>query len=80
MNKTKKLLDKMDNCPQGDWTISQLKTLADKLEIDYRQHGTSHVTFRDRRGEKITIPAHKPIKSVYIKHFLEFIREVEHGK
>ena len=56
-----------------DWRIDDLKAVAERLNIDYRQPGTSHVTFRLASGSKITVPAHKPIKPIYIKQFLELL-------
>ena len=70
----KKTITKMRNNPR-DWRIEDLKVIADRLGIDYRQPGTSHVTFRDNEGRKLTVPAKKPIKPIYIKLFLEMIEE-----
>jgi len=64
----------MRNNPR-DWRIEDVKTIADKLGIDYRQPGTSHVTFRFKAGIKLTIPAHKPIKPIYIKQFINIVDE-----
>ena len=64
----------MRNNPQ-DWRIDDLKHIANRLGINYRQPGTSHVTFRLDNGEKLTVPAHKPIKPVYVKQFLAWIDE-----
>ncbi len=58
-----------------DWRIDDLKAIAERVGIHYRQPGTSHVTFRFSNGSKITVPAHKPIKPVYIKQFLELLDE-----
>lgn len=74
MTKKEKLLTKMRNNPQ-DWRIDDLKHIANRLGINYRQPGTSHVTFRLDNGEKLTVPAHKPIKPVYVKQFLALIDE-----
>ncbi len=52
-----------------DWRIDDLKAVAERLGIEYRQPGTSHVTFRFPNGFKVTVPAHKPIKPIYIKQF-----------
>lgn len=52
--------EKMRSNPR-DWRIEQLKSLADAHGVDYRQPGTSNVTFRHPNGVKLTIPAHKPI-------------------
>lgn len=75
MSKTEKQLDKMRNNPNG-WRIEDIKTVADRVGIDYKQPGTSHVTFRAQSGRKLTIPAHKPIKPVYVELFLELIDEL----
>lgn len=72
MSKIDKLLTKMRNNPR-DWKIEDVKAIADRFAIEYRQPGTSHVTFRASNGEKVTIPAHKPIKPVYIKLFIALI-------
>lgn len=72
MSKVEKLIIRMKNNPR-DWQIEDIKTLADRYGIEYRQPGTSHVTFRTKAGEKLTIPAHKPIKSIYVKQFLALI-------
>jgi hypothetical protein len=72
MSKIDKLLTKMRNNPR-DWKIEDIKAIADRFGIDYRQPGTSHVTFRAKLGDKVTIPAHKPIKPIYIKLFITLI-------
>lgn len=72
MSKAEKLITRMRNNPR-DWTIEDVKAIAARYKLEYRQPGTSHVTFRASTGEKITIPAHKPIKPVYIIKFLALI-------
>ncbi len=62
----------MRNNPR-DWQIEDIKAIASRFGVEYRQPGTCHVTFRAKSGEKVTIPAHKPIKPVYIKQFLALI-------
>lgn len=66
MGKIEKLIAKMRNNPH-DWNIEDVKTIANRYGLEYRQPGTSHVTFRSSTGQKLTIPAHKPIKAIYIK-------------
>ena len=75
MSKLDKLLIKMRNNPR-DWQIEDIKVLAKRFGIEYRQPGTSHVTFRANNGEKVTIPAHKPIKPIYVKLFIALINEL----
>lgn len=79
MSRIEKQLQALKNNPKGDWGIEQLKTIADRMDIEYRQPGTSHVTFRTRAGRKLTVPAHKPIKAIYIKMFIELIEGERNG-
>ena len=65
----------MRNNPR-DWRIEELKALADRVGLDYRQPRSSHVTFRAKSGQKLTVPAHKPIKPIYVKMFVELIDEL----
>jgi hypothetical protein len=74
MTKFDKLIIKMRANPR-DWRIDDLKAIAERMSINYRQPGTSHVTFRFPNGSKLTVPSHKPIKPVYIKQFLELLDE-----
>ncbi|MDE0697217.1 MAG: hypothetical protein OXH76_15460 [Boseongicola sp.] len=73
MSKAQKLIARMRNNPRDDWSIDDLKTQAAKRGIDWRQPGTSHVTFSHPGARPLTVPAHKPIKAVYIRRFLELI-------
>ena len=74
MSKFDKIIKKMHSNPR-DWCINELKVIADQLGINYRQPGTSHVTFKFSNNIKYTVPAHKPIKPIYIKQFLELLKE-----
>ena len=66
----------MRNNPR-DWQIDILKDLARRFDIEWRQPETNHVTFRHPSGAKLTVPAHKPIKPIYIKKFIRLIDEGE---
>ena len=77
MAKLEKLIANMRNNPRGDWQIGQLKSIADHLGIPYRHPGTSHVTFAPRDRPGLTVPAHKPIKPVYVRRFLAMIETKE---
>ncbi|MAZ78250.1 MAG: hypothetical protein CMF39_06185 [Legionellaceae bacterium] len=72
MGRIDKIINKMRNNPR-DWRIEDLKTVANRLGVVYRQPGTSHVTFRTQGGRQLTVPARKPIKPIYIKKFVELI-------
>jgi len=73
MTKADKTLSKMKENPAADWRIDQLKTIANRYGIEWRQPGTSHVTFRASDGQRLTVPAHKVIDPVYVKFFVELI-------
>jgi predicted RNA binding protein YcfA (HicA-like mRNA interferase family) len=76
MSKVEKLLARMRANPR-DWNIDDLKTLAKRFYVDWRQPGTSHVTFSAKGHIPVTVPAHKPVKPIYIKKFLELLNAIE---
>lgn len=69
-----KLIDRMKNNPR-DWRIEDLKTVARSYGIEWRQHGTSHVVFRNRNGKVAPVPAAVPILPVYVKNFLKLLED-----
>jgi hypothetical protein len=79
MAKTEKILERMRNNPR-DWRIDDIKALADRHGIEYRQHGTSHVTFRAPGGSVLPIPAARPIAPVYVRQFLAMIDSLEEAE
>ncbi len=74
MSKSDKLLQKMANNPKADYTPEQIKSLCQSLNITVRQNGTSHAVLTNNKGEHLTIPMHKPIKPIYIKKLIAFIK------
>ncbi len=72
MARAGKLLDKMRRNPR-DWRIGQLQSIAEAHEVAWVHEGGSHCTFRTPRGEKLSIPAKRPIKPVYIRQFIDLI-------
>ena len=64
----------MRNNPR-DWRIDGLKTVARIYNIEWRQRGTSHVIFVRSDGRTLPVPARRPIKTIYIKKFVDFITE-----
>jgi len=79
MSRVAKKLKAMKAGPKNDWRIDDLKFLAQYYKIEYRQPGTSHVTFICKNGLVLTVPAHKPIKPIYIKKFMELIESLNEG-
>ena len=62
-----------------DWRIADLPAVAQQHGVTWTQPGTSHVTFRAPGGAKQTVPAHKPIKPVFVRLFVALIDGVEGG-
>ena len=73
-----KRLDKMRNNPK-DWHIDDIKAIADSFGIEHRSTGGSHVVFRNPTGAHVTIPAHRPIKPIYVRLFLDLVSSLEMG-
>lgn len=59
-----------------DWRIEDLKTVADGSGIGHDQNGTSHVVFRHAVAGRLSVPAHQPVKPVYVRLFVDFINRV----
>jgi hypothetical protein len=75
MTKAEKLLLRMRANPR-DWSIEDIKALARRHGVDWRQPGTSHVTFSHPGLPPLTVPAHKPVKPIYIVRFLALIGSI----
>ena len=73
MSRFDKKLTAMRNNPQNDWKIEDFKNIAQRYSINFRQPGTSHVTFSTCSGLCLRVPAHKPIKAIYIKRFIDLV-------
>jgi predicted RNA binding protein YcfA (HicA-like mRNA interferase family) len=71
MSRRYKLLQKMRDNPKN-WHIEDLKFVAEYFGFVFRQPGTSHVTFSNGK-QRVTVPSHKPIKSIYIQKFIAMI-------
>lgn len=74
-----KLLERMKSNPRGDWQISHVETLAKRygFSMSRPRRGSSHVTLRHDLTEKLTIPARRPIKPIYIRKLVEMIERVK---
>lgn len=77
MTKRAKLLDAMRNNPR-DWRIEDLLVVARQFGIECRNSGGSHHVFSFSGVEMdVTVPAHRPIKPVYIRQFLLLVDAVK---
>ena len=78
MTRTDKLLAQMRRNPAGDWTIQDIRKLCDRLgwQCLPPSGGGSHWKIVVPGSEAIlTVPARRPIKPVYVRKLLEFMKE-----
>ena len=77
-----KSLRKMRESRSG-WRIEDLLTVAKENGLDWRRPGSggSHVIFSAAGvREIVTVPAKRPIKPIYIKHFVVLIDAAKGAK
>ncbi|MHC1792127.1 type II toxin-antitoxin system HicA family toxin [Solidesulfovibrio sp.] len=76
MSTADKTLARMRQNPR-DWRIEDLEAIARKYGINRRAKGGSHVVFSfpGVLGEA-SVPAHRPIKPIYIKAFVALVDAV----
>ncbi len=72
MSKAQKLLDAMTSNPL-DWQMEQVETVVRAYDLTIHRPGGSHHIVRNAAGKKISIPAHRPIKQIYIKALVRLI-------
>jgi hypothetical protein len=75
-----KLLDRMRRNPT-DWRIEDVATVcaAFGLACTPPRKGSHYKIKHERQAEILTIPAHRPIKPVYIVELVRFIETVAGG-
>ena len=72
MNTATKLLIAMRRNPL-DWQIAQLQTVARQHGVDWRHDKSSHCVFVRSDERTLSVPAHRPIKPIYIRKFIELM-------
>ena len=76
MHTATKLLPAMRNTPR-DWSIEQVFSDALRYGFEVRSNGSSHhVLSHPALSETLTVPAHRPIKPIYIKRLWQLIDQV----
>ncbi len=78
MAKSDKLLTQMRNNPR-DWRIEDIIAVCEAAGISCSPptKGSHYKVKHIARAEILTIPAHRPIKPVYIRELLKFIDAVK---
>lgn len=73
MGKWEKIVSRMRENPR-DWKIGDFETVASNVGIQCRKSGGSHVVFHHPSHHlRVTVPASRPIKPVYVALFLELV-------
>jgi hypothetical protein len=73
MSTAEKLLESMRHNPR-DWRIENLVTVAGRYGIEVRNPGGSHHVFSSPGVElAVSVPAHRPIKPVYVRQFIALV-------
>lgn len=83
MTKLDKLVERMGRNPAGDWTMQDVRAVCERLgwQCLPPTGGGSHWKIAVPDSQHIlTIPAKRPIKPIYIRKLIEYIKEHEHGK
>ena len=77
MSAHEKLFARMRN-NQRDWRIDDLKAVANRFGIDWRNEGGSHHVFSFMGvDDDVCVPAHRPIKPVYVRQFVALVDKVK---
>jgi predicted RNA binding protein YcfA (HicA-like mRNA interferase family) len=74
-NAEKRLADMRQN--PRDWRIEDLELVAGFAGMKVRKSGGSHVVFSHPKTARcLSVPSKRPIKPVYVKHFVAMVDEV----
>jgi predicted RNA binding protein YcfA (HicA-like mRNA interferase family) len=73
MSRAHKLLAAMEANPL-DWRVEQIETVAKAFGLTVHRPGGSHCIVRHVNGRKVGIPAHRPIKAIYIRQFVRLVK------
>jgi len=76
MSTATKLLAAMRLNPH-DWTMANLLTVAKRYGMEIRSTGGSHHVFSHPSvNDMLSVPAHRPIKAIYIRRFVAVIDQI----
>lgn len=77
MTTADKAIEKLRNNPR-DWRIDDLLAVAGRYSIEVRNNGGSHHVFSAPGiADSLCIPAHRPVKAVYVKRFIAMIDAIK---
>jgi predicted RNA binding protein YcfA (HicA-like mRNA interferase family) len=62
----------------NDWTMANLLTVAKRYGMEIRSTGGSHHVFSHPSVKgTLSVPAHRPIKAIYIRRFVALIDQIQ---
>jgi hypothetical protein len=72
-----KTIERMRSNPRADWQISDVEKACREADVDcMKPWGGSHFKIgKPHGGRRLTIPARRPIKPVYIVMLVQFLDE-----
>lgn len=78
MSQAEKRLAAMRANPLGDWRIDDVEMVcrAYDITVDPPRGSSHYVVKRASLRERLSIPARRPIKAVYVRHLVAFIDAV----
>ena len=77
MNTAAKLITAMRQNP-NDWPMPKLLTVGKQFGMEVRSTGGSHHIFSHPSvRDPLSVPAHRPIKAIYIKRFIALIDQIQ---
>lgn len=78
MNSADKRLAQMRANPKGDWKIADLEAVATSCGMMVRKSGGSHAVFSHPDvALRVTVPARRSIKPVYVRQFIDLVDEIQ---
>jgi hypothetical protein len=79
MGQGQKRLNDMRRNPRADWHIADVQVVCDAYGIELRTpaSGSHYKVTHPSQAEILTIPAHRPVKAVYIRRLVSFVDAVE---
>ncbi|HEY1243490.1 MAG TPA: type II toxin-antitoxin system HicA family toxin [Hyphomicrobiaceae bacterium] len=76
-------LERMRANPAGDWTIGDVGAVCREHGVRCtppRRGGSHYKVSHPSQRDILTIPARRPVKSIYIRHLVRFIDAVAGAK
>jgi hypothetical protein len=77
----RKLLEQMERNPRADWRIEDLERICRQLgelgvSMAAPRRGSHYTVWYTGSATILTIPAHRPVKPLYVIRFVDMIRSI----